>query len=70
MADQTISERLLDKRVVQRYVAEGKLKKEQVQAHTESLKDLSSECEDMSDAVEKILEAYAVPFKTSTKETV
>jgi hypothetical protein len=40
-----------DKRVMHRYLAEGKISQKEAESHLANLKDMSNECDDIADVV-------------------
>ena len=49
--DSDLSNALLDKRVVKRQLAKGKLSKEQYETYLAQLPDLEAQCEDITDLI-------------------
>ena len=58
-----------DKRVMQRFIKDGKMTKKELEAHIEALPDLAEECEDIAEEVyERFNEADSSAKKQSRSE--
>lgn len=59
-----------DKRVMQRFIADGKMTKEELEAHIENLPDMADECDDIAEEVyERFKEVDALAPKQNVEES-